>query len=288
MNRGVMFIALLKAEEGAERRAPAGGDDVVSPDPDQVLGCLGVSLPCRLPVVFRRLPAAGFKILGLETYKFRTLQMEVLMLKPNGLPPSPTSAFLRRDTLSPEWEEVRYRPLLSNLAVDPKYRRRGIARRLMEVAERTAGEEMGFAELLLKVEHRNLPALELYRQLGYRETPEAKIVEDRFVPLAHLANNSTEQSASAADAEDDAAARCIDTELGLADGGGGGGGGGEFNQRSGGDFSVSSERMPAPQMVMTSRGPQVSEPAGETRLTSRRTGTWEPTTNICLRKATRL
>jgi GNAT superfamily N-acetyltransferase len=267
MNRGVMFIALLKGEEGTGRRAQAGGDDVnghVDPVPHQVLGCLGVSRSsaCRFPAH----RCGGLNILRLNTSEFCTLQMEVLMLKPNGLPPSPTSAFLRREVLAPEWEEVRYRPLLSNLAVDPRYRRRGIARRLMKVAERTAGEGMGFAELLLKVEHRNLPALELYRQLGYRETVQAKIVEDRFVPLAHLANNSTEHSASASIAGANATASCVADGPGLAD---------------------SQERMSAPQVIMTSRGPQVSEPASATRPQGQ-TGTWEPTTNICLRKSTRL
>lgn len=175
------------------------------------------------------------------------------MLKPNGLPPAPTSVFRRADALALEWEEVRYRPLLSNLAVAPEYRRRGIARRLLELAEVTAREAMGFDELLLKVEQTNAPARELYRQLGYKQTDQATIVEDRFVPLAHLTNLSADLDAS------DAPPRA-----------------GEAN------FSVSAEAVPV-RVTMTSRGQQVCHERDEARA-PRQTGTWEATTNICLRK----
>ena len=191
------------------------------------------------------------------------------MLKPNGLPPSPTSAFRRAGTLSPEWDEVLYRPLLSNLAVAPEYRRRGVARRLMEVAERTAEETMGFEELLLKVEHKNMPALELYRALGYRETAQAKIVEDRFVPLAHLANKSTGCGAAPA-------AGCSAEAEGV---------GVLASGRAAvvlTEDSVSSDAVSASE-TMTSRGVQVCYDNDEPRA-PRQTGTWEPTTNICLRK----
>jgi hypothetical protein len=46
----------------------------------------------------------------------------------------------------------------------------------------------------LKVEDKNTPALTLYRQLGYRETAESKLIEDKFVPLAHLTDKNNAHS----------------------------------------------------------------------------------------------
>ena len=133
MNRGVLVIALLKGtEETAAIRK--GADEMVTPiemappPHDVIVGCLG---------------------------------MEILALNPNGQPPPPSSVFKRPDgTAQPQsalWNHVRYRPLLSNLAVSEQYRRRGIARMLMCSAEDIAHELMGFDEILLKVEDKNTP-----------------------------------------------------------------------------------------------------------------------------------
>ena len=59
------------------------------------------------------------------------------------------------------------RPLLSSLAVSPKFRRRGIALKLCREAERAA-RRWGYDEVLLKVEANNRKARNLYRRLGYR------------------------------------------------------------------------------------------------------------------------
>lgn len=54
-----------------------------------------------------------------------------------------------------------------NVAVAPEARRRGVARALMEQAERR-GVERGARLATLEVRRSNQPALELYRSLGYR------------------------------------------------------------------------------------------------------------------------
>ena len=66
-------------------------------------------------------------------------------------------------------ERMTVRPLLSNLVVDPQFRRRGIAQKLMHEAELRA-LSWGFSELLIKVEVDNLPARALYERLGYVAT----------------------------------------------------------------------------------------------------------------------
>ena len=58
------------------------------------------------------------------------------------------------------------RPLLSNVAVKPAYRRRGIATSLVARCEALACE-WGFDELLLLVEEGNAPARALYASRGY-------------------------------------------------------------------------------------------------------------------------
>lgn len=58
-------------------------------------------------------------------------------------------------------------PLMSNLAVGRKFRRRGIAEELVRAAEEIARKEWGYDECYLYVEKRNTPAIRLYRKLGY-------------------------------------------------------------------------------------------------------------------------
>lgn len=86
------------------------------------------------------------------------------------------------------------RPLVSNLAVDPAFRRRGIAKQLCRGAEREA-KSWGFREIVLKVEADNAKARSLYRAAGYRvvatdreaQKPEAGLGGVRFVPTTQVA-----------------------------------------------------------------------------------------------------
>lgn len=55
---------------------------------------------------------------------------------------------------------------VSNLAVDPQYRQKGIARQLLNCCERTA-QAWGFHELFLHVLENNQAAYQLYQQVGY-------------------------------------------------------------------------------------------------------------------------
>lgn len=59
-------------------------------------------------------------------------------------------------------------PLMSNLAVSKKYRRRGLAEQLVRSVENTVRKEWGYSECYLYVEERNRPAIQLYTKLGYR------------------------------------------------------------------------------------------------------------------------
>mmetsp|Transcript_7242 Transcript_7242/g.10233 ORF Transcript_7242/g.10233 Transcript_7242/m.10233 type:complete len:250 (-) Transcript_7242:1603-2352(-) len=61
-----------------------------------------------------------------------------------------------------------YAPLMSNLAVGKKFRRRGIAEELVKKAEELARKEWGCEECYLYVEKRNAPAIKLYKKLGYK------------------------------------------------------------------------------------------------------------------------
>lgn len=59
-------------------------------------------------------------------------------------------------------------PLMSNLAVGRQFRRRGIAELLVKATEDIALKEWGYKECYLYVEKRNIPALKLYKKLGYQ------------------------------------------------------------------------------------------------------------------------
>ena len=58
-------------------------------------------------------------------------------------------------------------PYLSNVAVHPRYRRRGIATQLLLQAEQQA-IAWGFRDIYLHVLERNQPAQALYARLGYQ------------------------------------------------------------------------------------------------------------------------
>ena len=86
------------------------------------------------------------------------------------------------------------RPLLSNLAVAPEYRRKGIAKRLCREAEAEA-KSWGCDEVWLKGDKSNRKAKSLYRSLGYRpvaeddkaEMPEAGGGRVRYVGTTNVA-----------------------------------------------------------------------------------------------------
>lgn len=63
---------------------------------------------------------------------------------------------------------IAYAPLMSNLAVGRKFRRKGIAEELVKKAEQLARLEWGYDECYLYVEKRNVAAVKLYRKMGYR------------------------------------------------------------------------------------------------------------------------
>ena len=60
-------------------------------------------------------------------------------------------------------------PLMSNVAVSQKFRRRGIAEELVKQVEKISRIQWGYNECYLYVEERNIPAIRLYQKLGYRK-----------------------------------------------------------------------------------------------------------------------
>ena len=58
-------------------------------------------------------------------------------------------------------------PLMSNLAISKQYRRRGLAEELVKATESIARKEWGYKECYLYVERRNVPAIKLYKKVGY-------------------------------------------------------------------------------------------------------------------------
>eukprot|EP00815_Leptocylindrus_aporus_P006839 CAMPEP_0116060680 /NCGR_PEP_ID=MMETSP0322-20121206/6569_1 /TAXON_ID=163516 /ORGANISM="Leptocylindrus danicus var. apora, Strain B651" /LENGTH=228 /DNA_ID=CAMNT_0003545365 /DNA_START=71 /DNA_END=757 /DNA_ORIENTATION=+ len=59
-------------------------------------------------------------------------------------------------------------PLMSNVAVGKKFRRKGIAEDLVKCAEKTA-VEWGYTDLYLLVERKNVAAVKLYMKAGYKK-----------------------------------------------------------------------------------------------------------------------
>ena len=60
-------------------------------------------------------------------------------------------------------------PLMSNLAVGRDFRRKGIAEKLVNEAERMVRCEWGYSDCYLYVEERNKAAVRLYQKLGYKK-----------------------------------------------------------------------------------------------------------------------
>jgi len=81
-------------------------------------------------------------------------------------------------------------PLMSNVAVGRLYRRKGIAQALVQRAEDLARKEWGYNEVYLYVEKRNIPAIRLYRKLGYRKVWE----DDSATTLLPLTNGGMNSS----------------------------------------------------------------------------------------------
>ena len=59
-------------------------------------------------------------------------------------------------------------PLMSNLTIGKQYRRKGLAESLVKSTETIARKDWGFNDCYLYVEKRNIPAIKLYKKLGYR------------------------------------------------------------------------------------------------------------------------
>lgn len=60
-------------------------------------------------------------------------------------------------------------PLMSNVAVGKKFRRKGIAEDMVMAAEDLARKQWGYEEVYLYVEKRNKAAIRLYEKIGYRK-----------------------------------------------------------------------------------------------------------------------
>lgn len=75
-------------------------------------------------------------------------------------------AFVDIDARPPRRQEDPPRPYLSDLAVDPRWRRNGIARSLIQNCERLA-QQMGTNEIFIRVEQNNTPAISMYEGLNY-------------------------------------------------------------------------------------------------------------------------
>eukprot|EP00548_Thalassiothrix_antarctica_P005760 CAMPEP_0194143124 /NCGR_PEP_ID=MMETSP0152-20130528/12322_1 /TAXON_ID=1049557 /ORGANISM="Thalassiothrix antarctica, Strain L6-D1" /LENGTH=233 /DNA_ID=CAMNT_0038842389 /DNA_START=191 /DNA_END=888 /DNA_ORIENTATION=+ len=60
-------------------------------------------------------------------------------------------------------------PLMSNLAVGNKFRRKGIAEELVREVEDMVRKKWGYEEIYLYVEKRNRSAVKLYSKMGYRQ-----------------------------------------------------------------------------------------------------------------------
>ena len=74
------------------------------------------------------------------------------------------------------------RPYISDLCVSPSVRRLGIANRLVAYCEEFC-QQLGQTEVFIRVERKNLPALNLYQNLGYAEIENDLDDSDKIVVL---------------------------------------------------------------------------------------------------------
>ncbi|MGC8781076.1 MAG: GNAT family N-acetyltransferase [Anaerolineae bacterium] len=68
---------------------------------------------------------------------------------------------------------------INRLAVDPAYRRRGLARRLIAEAERWFTQDLGLEVWAALIERHNTPSLSLFESLGYSYLPDILYVSKR-------------------------------------------------------------------------------------------------------------
>jgi ribosomal protein S18 acetylase RimI-like enzyme len=73
-----------------------------------------------------------------------------------------------------ESDEQAYAPTIINLVTSPKYRRQGIATRVMQSASRFVRQEWGFGELSLYVAVENEAAIALYQTMGYGQVQQVE------------------------------------------------------------------------------------------------------------------
>lgn len=83
-------------------------------------------------------------------------------------------------------------PLMSNVAVSKKWRRRGIAEVLVKEIERMVKIEWGYDDIYLYVEQRNKPAIRLYQKLGYKR----KWIDKTAKTLVPTMNGSLQNEAT--------------------------------------------------------------------------------------------
>jgi ribosomal protein S18 acetylase RimI-like enzyme len=73
--------------------------------------------------------------------------------------------------------------LIYSVAVDPKYQKRGLGRRLLSFAEEQA-QGAGYARIRLYTNERMVENIALYRRLGYEETGREPIGDTSLVHMA--------------------------------------------------------------------------------------------------------
>lgn len=89
--------------------------------------------------------------------------VELSLELPNGLLPGPDSSPFRSNPK----DLSEYQPYVSNLAVDPRERRKGLSRSLCQLVEVIASRIYGKPKMYLHVLRNNTAARNLYESLGY-------------------------------------------------------------------------------------------------------------------------
>jgi RimJ/RimL family protein N-acetyltransferase len=107
---------------------------------------------------------------GGKMMKKQDRRAELVVCKNNGSGEIYGCAGIEVSNIStPNGKSTKYAgPLMSNLAVGKKFRRKGIAEDLVKATEDLAYKQWGYDECYLYVEKKNAPALKLYKKLGYR------------------------------------------------------------------------------------------------------------------------